>query len=945
MSDKTVRELAEVVGIPLERLLEQMAEAGLKVNAPDAIIDDAEKTTLLAHLRKRHGKTETVAGAAVPTRVTLKRRKVSELKQATSPGTSTKTISVEVRKKKTYIKRTETPEIVELKENVEQSSPEIVPVSTIKATDVVEKLTNIETPAVELTTKVDKAPEDFVLEAEVVMPNTKTETELVQTQQQATELSAENQKKELEKKERERQARLEASVQRTADKVRKQAEAKQQQNKKKQTPRTTPGQTTGRNATTATAQPANNVAKASPSTTANTRTATTPAPAKNAPAKNSTPTRDGTPGKTRGVSTGRSISPGRGGAMSVIDEYSDRDGNRRSRGKKPKQRGRVTAPVSDAKHQFEMPVAPTTKEVTVPEHIIVSDLAQKMSVKAAEVIKQLMKLGLMATINQSIDQETAVILVEEMGHKAIMQSDDDVEQEMLAAVENVIDDREMLARAPIVTIMGHVDHGKTSLLDYIRKTRVAAGEAGGITQHIGAYQVKTDHGAVTFLDTPGHAAFTAMRARGAEITDVVIVVVAADDGVMPQTKEAVEHARAANVPIIIAVNKIDKPAANPEKVMQELANINVLSEEWGGDVQFLKISAKTGEGIDELIESLILQSEILELTAPVEGNASGLVIESRLDKGRGAVATVLVQKGTLNKGEFVLCGHEYGRVRAMFNETGKAIKTAGPCTPVEILGLSGTPNAGDRFLVVQNERVARELAEHREDKSKSTRHAAQQASKLEEVFSKMTAGETATVNLVIKTDVQGSLEALRGALVALSTSEVEVKCVYGGVGGINESDANLALAAGAILMGFNVRADATARKLIEEKDIDLHYYSVIYDAIDEVKRSINGMLAPDIHEKIVGLAEVRDVFRSPKFGLIAGCMVVDGFVKRNLPIRVLRENVVIYEGQLESLRRFKDDAAEVKMGMECGIGVKNYNDVKVGDQIEVFERFEVKREV
>jgi translation initiation factor IF-2 len=436
-----------------------------------------------------------------------------------------------------------------------------------------------------------------------------------------------------------------------------------------------------------------------------------------------------------------------------------------------------------------------------------------------------------------------------------------------------------------------------------------------------------------------------MRARGAEITDVVIIVVAADDGVMPQTKEAVEHARAANVPIIVAMNKMDKPGANPDKVMQELATINVLAEEWGGEVQFLKISAKTGDGINELIEALILQSEILELKAPVEGNASGLVIESRLDKGRGAVATVLVQKGTLNKGEFVLCGHEYGRVRAMFNETGKAIKSAGPCAPVEILGLSGTPNAGDRFIVVQNERVARELAEHREDKSKSSRHAAQQASKLEDVFSKMATGENATLNLVIKTDVQGSLEALRGALVGLSTPEVEVKCVYGGVGGINESDANLALASSAILIGFNVRADATSRRLIEEKDIDLHYYSVIYDAIDEVKRSISGLLAPDIHEKIVGLAEVRDVFRSPKFGLVAGCMVLEGFVKRNLPIRVLRENVVIFEGQLESLRRFKDDASEVKMGMECGIGVKHYNDVKIGDQIEVFERFEVKREV
>ena len=589
-----------------------------------------------------------------------------------------------------------------------------------------------------------------------------------------------------------------------------------------------------------------------------------------------------------------------------------------------------------------MPVAPMIKEVTIPETIIVSDLAQKMSLKAALVIKHLMKLGIMATINQSIDQDTAAILVEELGHKAIMQNDDDFEQDMLVEAQQE-DNRIPVPRAPIVTIMGHVDHGKTSLLDYIRKTRVAAGEAGGITQHIGAYQVKTDHGSVTFLDTPGHAAFTAMRARGADVTDVVIVVVAADDGVMPQTKEAVEHARAANVPIIVAMNKIDKADANPDKVMQELANIKVVPEEWGGDVQFLKISAKTGEGIDELIEALIVQTEILELKAPVEGAASGIVIESRLDKGRGAVATVLIQKGTLENGQMVLCGHEFGRVRAMFNENGKTIKEAGPCVPVEILGLSGTPFAGDEFLVVQNERVAKDLAKHREDRKRSSKHAAQSASKLDEVFSRMATGEIASVNLVLKTDVQGSLEALRGSLVDLSNEEVEVKVIFGGVGGINEGDVNLALASGAILMGFNVRADATSRRLIEEKGVDLHYYSVIYDAIDEVKKSISGMLAPEIKETIVGLAEVRDVFKSPKFGAIAGCMVIDGFVKRNLPIRVLRNNVVIYEGQLESLRRFKDDAAEVKMGMECGIGVKNYNDVRAGDHIEVFERTEIKR--
>jgi translation initiation factor IF-2 len=597
----------------------------------------------------------------------------------------------------------------------------------------------------------------------------------------------------------------------------------------------------------------------------------------------------------------------------------------------------------EVKHQFEMPSAPIVKEVTIPEMIIVSDLAQKMSVKAALVIKHLMKLGIMATINQSIDQETAAILVEDMGHTAIMQSDDDFEKEMLAEVTEDENHPE-LPRAPIVTIMGHVDHGKTSLLDYIRKTRVAAGEAGGITQHIGAYQVKTDHGSVTFLDTPGHAAFTAMRARGADVTDVVIIVVAADDGVMPQTKEAVEHARAANVPIIVAMNKMDKPGVNPEKVMQELSVIDVIAEEWGGDVQFLKISAKTGEGIDDLIESLIVQTEILELKAPVAGSASGIVIESRLDKGRGAVATILVQRGTLENGQMILCGHEYGRVRAMFNENGKAIKTAGPSEPVEILGLSGTPNAGDEFLVVQNERVAKELAKHREDRKRLKRQT-EQAERLDDIFARMKAGELATVHLVLKTDVQGSLEALRSSLIDLSNDEVEVKVIFGGVGGINEGDVNLAIASGAILMGFNVRADATARKLIEERDVDLHYYSIIYEAIDEVKKSISGMLAPEIKEQIVGLAEVRDVFKSPKFGAIAGCMVIDGFVKRNLPIRVLRENVVIYEGQLESLRRYKDDVAEVKMGMECGIGVKNYNDVRTGDQIEVFERIEVRREL
>ena len=875
MSDKTVQQLAEIVKIPLERLLEQLKEAGLSATGPNDLINEDEKMQLLAHLRKRHGKDEG-ENSNSPKRVILERRKVTEIKQATMPGSSTKTISVEVRKKKTYIKRSDVedsdlPKKEELLSSVVASSNsdeelltqlEVLSPLDAPVTAVVEKIeTELEKPEQDIletsVVEIESEPDDTIdSEAKFEALKIKEEKKIKQEKSIKTKEAEDARKKQLEK-----ESRLEESIRKNADKVRQQAAVKQETLHRKNQ-----------------------------------------------------------------------------------EEGSRPSGKDNKRGKKKGKQPQRNNVQSDGKHQFEMPVTPIIKEVTIPEMIIVSDLAQKMSVKAALVIKHLMKLGIMATINQSIDQDTAVILVEEMGHKAIMQSDDDLEQEMLAEAQ-VEDTRIELPRAPIVTIMGHVDHGKTSLLDYIRKTRVAAGEAGGITQHIGAYQVKTDHGAVTFLDTPGHAAFTAMRARGADITDVVIVVVAADDGVMPQTKEAVEHAKAANVPIIVAINKIDKPDANPEKVMQELSVINVLAEEWGGDVQFLKISAKTGEGIDELIEALIVQTEILELKAPIEGAASGLVIESRLDKGRGAVATIMIQKGTLESGQMVLCGQEYGRVRAMFNENGKAIKEAGPCVPVEILGLSGTPNAGDEFLVVQNERIAKDLAKHREDRKKFTKHAAQQASKLDEVFSRMATGELASVNLVIKTDVQGSLEALRGSLVALSNEEVEVKVVFGGVGGINEGDANLALASGAILIGFNVRADATARKLIEEKNIDLHYYSVIYDAIDEVKKAISGMLAPEIKEQIVGLAEVRDVFKSPKFGAIAGCMVVDGFVKRNLPIRVLRENVVIYEGQLESLRRFKDDAAEVKMGMECGIGVKNYNDVKPGDQIEVFERIEIKREL
>ncbi len=874
MSDKTVRQLAEVVGIPLDKFMEQLQQAGLAVASVDDAISEDEKMKLLKHLRQRHGKEAPESmDVAMPKRVTLKRRSVSELRQAQAPGQVSKTVSVEVRKKRTYVKRTEVTdleqqrELEQAKKALEDQQQQIAEEEKLIRERELERARLKAEAEAEKQKQMDKAQP--VVEAAQTTAAKKQAQEKEEAAEKQVQKELDDEAKKLQELKQDAERKIAKVAERVAEAARKKQEAAKQGRKK------------------------------------------------TAPERY-----EAEVGKKK----------------SMFDSTS---GLKR---KKRKDRQRTRRVVdADAKHQFEMPVAPVVREVVVPENIVVSDLAQRMSIKSAEVIKHLMKLGIMATINQTIDQETATILVEELGHKPVLQSNDDKEIEMLASLES--EEYDQKPRAPIITIMGHVDHGKTSLLDYIRKSRVAAGESGGITQHIGAYQVKTDHGAVTFLDTPGHAAFTAMRARGAQVTDIVIIVVAADDGVMPQTKEAVQHARSAGVPIIVAINKVDKPDADPDRVKQELAGIDVIPEDWGGDVQFINVSAKTGQGIDELIEALILQSEILELKAPEQGMASGFVIEARLDKGLGPVATVLIQKGTLRKGEVILCGQQFGRVRAMFNENGKAIKSAGPSQPVEVLGLSGTPQAGEEFQVVPNERIARELAEHREDKTRLQKHAAQQASKLDEVFSKMEAGESAVLNLVIKTDVQGSLEALRESLIKLSSDEVAVKVVYGGVGGINEGDANLALASNAIIIGFNVRADAAARKLISEKGIDLYYYSVIYDAIDEVKKSITGMMAPEIKEQIVGIAEVREVFRSPKYGAIAGCMVSEGVVKRNLPIRVLRDNVVIYEGQLESLRRYKEDIAEVKAGMECGIGVKNYNDVKVGDQIEVFERTEVKREI
>jgi len=624
----------------------------------------------------------------------------------------------------------------------------------------------------------------------------------------------------------------------------------------------------------------------------------------------------------------------RGKIVSVEDERGPKLRGKRKPGK---------AAEELSSHKFEKPAAPIIREVKISGPVTVAELASQMAVKSGELIKILMKMGVMATINQVLDEDTAVLVVEEMGHKIEVVADDALEQSVLDDYQELKGER--VPRAPVVTVMGHVDHGKTSLLDRIRKSRVAAGEAGGITQHIGAYHVNTDNGMITFIDTPGHAAFTSMRARGAQVTDIVILVVAADDGVMPQTEEAVQHARAAGVPMVVAVNKVDKEEADPDRVKTELASREVIPEDWGGDVQFIPVSAHTGQGIDELLEAVLLQAELLELMAVPEGFARGIVIESRLDRGRGPVATMLVQNGLLKVGDAILAGEQVGKVRALVDENGKQIRQAGPSIPVEILGLSGTPDAGDELIVLENERKAREVAEFRSERTRDAEHKRQHAQKLDQMFANMEAGEVSNLNIVLKTDVRGTLEALSAALLKLATDEVRVHIVVQGVGGITESDATLASSAGAIVLGFNVRADAGARQVIERDGIELRYYSVIYDIVDDVKAAMSGLLAPELREEIVGIAEVRDVFNSPKFGQIAGCMVVEGIVYRNKKIRVLRDNVVIYEGELESLRRFKDDVNEVRNGTECGIGVKNYTDVKSGDKIEVFDVREVARKI
>ncbi|MGM0984829.1 MAG: translation initiation factor IF-2 [Pseudomonadota bacterium] len=848
MSEMTVKDFAAKVGRDVPRLLEQMKEAGLGQKSEGDVVSEEDKRQLLDYLTKSHGG----SGAGAKDRITLTRKTRSRIKT----GERGKSIEVQVRKKRTYVKRAE-----------EETKPE---------------------PA------KDAGPRQLVGDM--------ADSQQAQAAKDAREAEEAKEAREAE----------EANA-RAAEESAREAAAKLEADK-------------------ASAEPEIPVPELETST-----------PAEEPPA----PPKEGRPESRRAAvkkATTKAGAGKKGRGERDDDDRGDREERRRGgkKAKRAERRGgrRGGSQGGGGKHGFQKPTQPIVREVSIPESISVADLADKMSIKANEVIKAMFTMGAAVTINQTIDQDTAAIVVEEMGHKPKLVKDDALETEVL---EGISYEGEEITRSPVVTVMGHVDHGKTSLLDYIRKAKVATGEAGGITQHIGAYHVQDDHGGVTFLDTPGHAAFTAMRARGAKATDVVVLVVAADDGVMPQTIEAIEHSRAAEVPMVVAVNKIDKAGIDLDRIKNELSQHGVISEEWGGETQFVYVSAHTGEGIEELLEAIQLVSEVLELKAVPEAPGKGVVVESRLDKGRGPVATVLVQNGTLKKGDTVLAGLHYGRVRALTNELGKQVDEAGPSTPVEIQGLDGTPEAGDDFMVLADEKKAREVANFRQGKYREVRLARQQKAKLENMFSQMGQDVAAKLNIVLKADVQGSLEAIKGALEELSTDEVEVAVVSSGVGGITGTDANLALASDAIVVGFNVRADAAAREIIEREGLDLRYYSVIYQLIDEVKQAMSGMLAPEWKEEIVGVAEVRDVFRAPKIGAVAGCMVVEGSVHRNKKIRVLRDNVVIYEGELESLRRFKDDVQEVRNGMECGIGVKNYNDVQVGDKIEVFDQVKVER--
>jgi len=833
MSDVTISELAKMVGVPEDRLLDQVKEAGLPQKKVDDTINNDERATLLLSLKSKHG--EDTSGGATPRRITLKRKTVETLKTSDNQGRS-KAVNVEVRRKRTYVKR-----------SVEEAQLE----AERKAQEEKEKA---EREALE------KAKQEEAKKSEQE-DTSKSKVSLKRDAEPAPVVAPVEEKPEARKEHKKGTARKDTA-----------REEKESLDKKKNLRR-------------------------------------------------------------REQEAGKKFQPIRSTDDFILDDEDEfGDGSRRRRRRKLSQ--------GQKEHKFEKPTEFISREIEVPEAITVSDLAQRMSLKSGELVKKLMEMGVMATLNHMLDQDTSVLLVEELGHKAKTVSDDALEESL---VESVNYEGDRIARAPVVTVMGHVDHGKTSLLDYIRKSSVTEGEAGGITQHIGAYSVDTEHGKITFLDTPGHAAFSAMRSRGAQATDIVILVVAGDDGVKPQTEEAVTHSQAAGVPIVVAINKMDKEGVDTDRVKNELAAKGLTPEEWGGDTQFIEVSAHTGMGIKELLDAVLLQAELLELKAVENCPAKGVVIESRLDKGRGPVATVLVQSGTLKMSDVILAGHEVGKVRAMIDENGKQVKAAGPSIPVEILGLNGTPEAGDEFMVVQDEKKAREVAEFRLNKFREAQVAKQQAAKMESMFATMGSEEKQVLNVVLKTDVRGSLEAISSALLGLGNEEVSVAIISSGVGGISETDVQLANTSRATIIGFNVRADKAARTLVENEGLELRYYSVIYDLIDDVKAVMSGMLAPELQEEILGVAEVRDIFESPKFGSIAGSMVIEGTVYRSKPIRVLRDDVVIYEGELESLRRFKDEAQEVRNGMECGIGVKNYTDVRVGDKIEVYERKEVAR--
>lgn len=961
MASTTVAQLAAELSRSAAALLEQLQAAGVGKATPEDIITESDKTRLLDYLKRSHGQADDSARK----KITLTKRETSEIRQADSTG-KTRTVQVEVRKKRVLIKRDEAAgdthadgvdaaeaaeaaaeqarreeeesrqqaealarqeaelkarqEAAEREEAERRARQEALEAEQRRQSELLARKAEEEAAAAQA---VNNAAEDAAVRKKAEDDQARVAAERVQVQKDADDAKAAADKARAEQdaaRRRREAAEAEArAIQQMlnapARVLKAPSERKAEEKKAEQTgtlhkPVKPPGTTTE--------------AKKDDKKPVTTTTTTTTVDKKTGkPVKTGTWQDEGSRKKGSGLKTRGDTSGGVGGWR----------GGPRGRGGKQH---------ADDRSNFQAPTEPVVREVHVPETVSVADLAHKMSVKASEVIKQMMKLGQMVTINQVLDQETAMIVVEEMGHKAFAAKLDDPEALLVVDGEDHTD-AELLPRPPVVTVMGHVDHGKTSLLDYIRRTKVAAGEAGGITQHIGAYHVETERGVITFLDTPGHEAFTAMRARGAKATDIVILVVAADDGVMPQTKEAIAHAKAAGVPIVVAINKIDKPEANPDRVKQELVAEQVLPEEYGGDSPFVPVSAKTGLGIDDLLEQVLLQAEVLELTAPVDAPAKGLVVEAQLDKGKGPIATILVSSGTLKRGDVVLAGSAYGRVRAMLDENGKPAKEAGPSIPVEIQGLSEVPAAGEEVLVLPDERKAREIALFRQGKFRDVKLAKQQAAKLETMLEQMSEGEVQSLPLIVKADVQGSQEALVQSLQKLSTEEVRVQIVHGGVGGISESDVNLAVASKAVIIGFNVRADAGARKLAEHNGIDIRYYNIIYDAVDEIKAAMSGMLAPEKRETTIGQVEVRQVFRVPKIGAVAGCMVTDGMVKRNSLVRVLRNNVVVHTGELDSLKRFKDDVKEVKQGFECGLSIKNFNDVQEGDQLEVYEITEVAR--